>query len=452
LLLLAPQRRALLHNLLVDPGEGIRQGRRPRHDDERFGELLAAGLSNPTLDLSLPRHERFAGEVVTRLPCLVESMPRRNGDQIEIAQGIWLATRERPDDDESVNGIDVGGAFDDLVKNDPLSQRWHALSVTLVPALHLPLGHHSFTASTPHRGRRGRSIHCMRIGIVTCHPTETNLRLAVAAPQGARGFVVAPEEAVRELQLHDAALGRLDVLPTLDGIEPGLSELERLEQRGVPVLNAPLALRLAHDKLATAPALAAAALPHPRTRALVDPHAPPPMRFPFVVKPRFGSWGRDVLLCADEAAYSRALARLRKRAWFASTGGIAQELVPPLGHDVRVIVAAGDVIGAIKRVARPGEWRTNVALGASRVPTDPSPAACELALAAAAAIGADLVGVDLLPVGPGRYAVLELNGAVDFAREYDPRGDVFGSAMRALTSRLRSDAVLPLEPIEAFGA
>ena len=79
------------------------------------------------------------------------------------------------------------------------------------------------------------------------------------------------------------------------------------------------------------------------------------------------------------------------------------------------------MIGAVKRIARPGEWRTNVALGAVRVRVDPSPAACELAIAAAAAIGADLVGVDLLPTGPGRYVVLELNGAVDFAPVYGDR-------------------------------
>ena len=78
--------------------------------------------------------------------------------------------------------------------------------------------------------------------------------------------------------------------------------------------------------------------------------------------------------------------------------------MPLLGHDVRIVVAGGEVIGAIKRVAQPGEWRTNVALGATRVPIEPSPAACELALAAASAIGADLLGIDLLPVGPGRYS------------------------------------------------
>ena len=256
-----------------------------------------------------------------------------------------------------------------------------------------------------------------------------------------------------QLEPWDAALGRLDVRPTLDGIEPGLTHLALLDARGLTVLNPPLALRLAHDKLATAPALAAASLPHPRTRTFFDDSGlKPPLRFPFVVKPRYGSWGRDVLLCVDERAYGGALATLRTRPWFAATGAVAQELVPPLGHDLRVVVAGGDVIGAVKRVAKPGEWRTNIALGATRVPTDPSPAACELALAAAAAIGADLLGVDLLPVGPGRYVVLELNGAVDFAHEYDPGGDVFASAMRALTARLRGDVVLPLEPIEALGA
>jgi [lysine-biosynthesis-protein LysW]---L-2-aminoadipate ligase len=292
----------------------------------------------------------------------------------------------------------------------------------------------------------------MRIGIVTTHATRTNLRLADATPQGIRSFICAPDDAMRELDVDDAALGRLDVRGTLDGVEEGLEALDSLEARGIPVLNHSLALRLAHDKLATATALAAGALPHPRTRAIFAADAAQPLPFPFVMKPRFGSWGKDVVLCAHEYAYRRVLRALRKRAWFAATGAIAQELVPPLGHDLRVVVAGGDVIGAVKRVAKPGEWRTNVALGASRVPVKPSPVACELAIAAAAAIGADLVGVDLLPVGPGRYVVLELNGAVDFNELYAPGADVYGAAMAALVARLRGAPVLPFEPIEALGA
>jgi [lysine-biosynthesis-protein LysW]--L-2-aminoadipate ligase len=281
----------------------------------------------------------------------------------------------------------------------------------------------------------------MRIGIVAHRSSETNLGLAGAAPPQFRAFVLDPHTALRQLAAGTAALGRLDVLDTVDGVEPGLWQLERLAARGVIVLNPATALRLSHDKAATASALRAASLPHPETRFVEHPYADAPLPFPLVLKPRFGSWGRDVMLCSDQRDYDNALQTLASRPWYRRTGAIAQELVPPLGHDLRVLVAGGEVVGAVRRVAAPGEWRTNVALGATRVPAEPPPKACALALAAAAALGADLVGVDLLPIGPGRFVVLEVNGAVDFGEIYAPAGDVFGSAMRALTRRL-----LELEP------
>ena len=92
--------------------------------------------------------------------------------------------------------------------------------------------------------------------------------------------------------------------------------------------------------------------------------------------------------------------------------------MPTLGFDLRIVVADDHVIGAISRVAAPGEWRTNVALGAERRQATPPPDACALALAAARATGASLVGVDLLPDGRGRWTVAEINGAVEFTTEY----------------------------------
>ena len=96
-------------------------------------------------------------------------------------------------------------------------------------------------------------------------------------------------------------------------------------------------------------------------------------------------------------------------------------------------MAAGRVIGAVSRVAAPGEWRTNVALGAVRAPCfDPPAEACALAIAAAEAVDGHLVGVDLLPTPGGGYVVLELNGACDFTAEYSRDDDVFASAILAL--------------------
>jgi glutathione synthase/RimK-type ligase-like ATP-grasp enzyme len=74
----------------------------------------------------------------------------------------------------------------------------------------------------------------------------------------------------------------------------------------------------------------------------------------------------------------------------------------------------------------------------------PPPIACELAVAAASAIGGDLVGVDLLPLGPGRYVVLEINAAVDFSPEYSLGEDVFDGVVAALVRRLStSPSCLP---------
>src|SRR2546430_9674961 len=88
--------------------------------------------------------------------------------------------------------------------------------------------------------------------------------------------------------------------------------------------------------------------------------------------------------------------------------------------------------GAACRIARSGEWRTNAALGAQVAPVEPPPIARALALAAARAARADLVGVDLLPTPNGGFLVLELNGAVDFRPVYAPDRDVFADAVAAL--------------------
>ena len=270
--------------------------------------------------------------------------------------------------------------------------------------------------------------------VVAHRITPTNTRL---------GAVLTPAQALARLRPGDVALGRLDILPTLDGVEPGLSALDRLEALGVTVLNGRGTLVAAHDKLATAQALFAAGVPHPHTQHVAPWLELPELASPLVIKPRFGSWGEDVIRCDTEEEIDAGLRLVQTRPWFAATGAIAQKLVQPRGYDLRIIVAAGRVVGAVKRVAAPGEWRTNVALGARREPTHPPPAACAVAVAAAAAIGADLVGVDLLPADVGTWVVLEVNGAVDFNSTYTLDEDAHHAARVALTSRAPSVRVEP---------
>jgi gamma-F420-2:alpha-L-glutamate ligase len=111
---------------------------------------------------------------------------------------------------------------------------------------------------------------------------------------------------------------------------------------------------------------------------------------------------------------------------------VLQELVPSNGRDIRLLVANGRVVGGVQRVAPEGEWRTNVSLGGVRIPVSPTPQMRRLAIAAAAAVGGDFVGVDLLPVADG-YVVIETNGAVEFDHHYDlDGGDVYTELVNAL--------------------
>ena len=235
---------------------------------------------------------------------------------------------------------------------------------------------------------------------------------------GLAAELVSGDEALRTARADDIVIGRLDVLPSLDGVEPGLLALLLLERRGARVINSVDSLLTAHDKLRSAAILARSRLPHPTTASFTSAEPGPPLGPPCVVKPRYGSWGKDVFRCESDAELAGCLDAIRERPWFRRHGALVQELLPTSGRDLRVIVAGGRVVGAADRVAAAGEWRTNISLGGSLQPTRPSEDAAELARTAAAVVGADLVGVDLLPVADGGYVVLELNGAVDFDERY----------------------------------
>lgn len=283
----------------------------------------------------------------------------------------------------------------------------------------------------------------MKLGVIAHTQSATNLALAAAHAAGAELALLRPAQALLELHCGDVALGRLDVLRSLDGVEPGVWALAELERRGVVVLNHAVALLNCHDKLATARALEAAAIPHPCTGYLAHGFPLPELEPPLVVKPRFGSWGRDVTLCTTSRELADCLAAIRSKLWFVSTGAVVQELIPPVGYDLRVLIACGQVLGGIRRVAAAGEWRTNVSLGGRRQQTRVPQEAAELALAAADALAADLVGVDLLPLGDG-WTVLEVNGAVDFTGDYRP-DDVFAAVADALVRGAQARARQTLE-------
>lgn len=272
------------------------------------------------------------------------------------------------------------------------------------------------------------------VGIVGSKANRTSVQLALSWRELGLDTRLLSGPETAGLVRGDVAVGRLDVLPTVDGVEPGLFHLFLLERRGVPVKNPASALLAAHDKLRTARALAGAGLPLPRTGWVRAPEDPLPVHAPLVVKPRFGSWGTDVQRCSTDEEARELLDALAERSWFRRHGALIQELVPGVGLDLRVLVAGGRAVGAAERLAAPGEWRTNVSLGGRKRHAEPDAAARELAVAAASALGCDLVAVDLLLLEGGGYGVLELNAAADFDQDYAFAGrDVYEDVARALS-------------------
>jgi RimK family alpha-L-glutamate ligase len=272
--------------------------------------------------------------------------------------------------------------------------------------------------------------HRVEFAVIAHQLSETNLDLAARGWNGNHSHLFAPRDALLNLRAGDAALNRLDVSQQLDGVEEGLWIVNQLEAQGVRVFNRPPALLAAHDKLITARLLSAVGIPHPRTRRLHNATSLEGFSLPIVAKPRFGSWGRDVELCGDRRALDDYIRCMQRKAWWRA-GGVIQELVPPRASDLRIIVAADDVVGAAVRIAAPGEWRTNVALGARSTSTTPPADACELALAATRRLGIDLAGVDLLRDEDG-WVVLEVNGAVEIRAHYSLGNDVFSAALARL--------------------
>jgi len=109
----------------------------------------------------------------------------------------------------------------------------------------------------------------------------------------------------------------------------------------VDVRNPPAALVVAHDKLLTARTLRHAGLPHPHT-TLLSPALPAAVpELPLVLKPRFGSWGRDVELCSTSDELDAALARragLHLAAFSVTDAAAARQRLTDAGFPARDLV------------------------------------------------------------------------------------------------------------------
>ena len=184
--------------------------------------------------------------------------------------------------------------------------------------------------------------------------------------------------------------------------------LHVLAAGGVRVVNSPAAIERTVDKFLASALLARAGVPTPRTvaceRAEDAADAFAQLGGDVIVKPLFGSMGFGMARLEDPDVADRVFSALEiERAVY-----YLQETLPHDGEDVRAFVVGGRVLGAIARLG--DGWRANLARGAQARATRLTDEQERLCLRAAAAVGADYAGVDLLRAGDGREYVLEVNG------------------------------------------
>jgi ribosomal protein S6--L-glutamate ligase len=195
----------------------------------------------------------------------------------------------------------------------------------------------------------------------------------------------------------------------------GLSVLNQFDLMGVPVLNSARAIARSRDKLRALQLLAKAGLAIPRT-ALCRYRDEVPAAvelvggLPCIIKLVRGAQGVGVMIASTMAEVTGLLDTL----WTLGQEILIQELVKESrGRDVRALVIGDQVVAAMRRTARAGEFRSNIHRGAAASRIDLSADYERAAIQAARVVGLEVAGVDLLEARDGPM-IMEVNSSPGF--------------------------------------
>jgi [lysine-biosynthesis-protein LysW]---L-2-aminoadipate ligase len=222
-----------------------------------------------------------------------------------------------------------------------------------------------------------------------------------------------------------------------------------LAAQGSLVLNPPDPAFRSRDKLLTTVDLVNAGIPVVPTVAFDEPGGADLAALgpgELIVKPARGVRGEGIATHNSAAALTAAWQP--REAWHpgATRPGyhaerehyLAQPLIGGGGRDIRAYVVGNRCVALMRRVARPGEIRANLALGAAGSALPLGHAAAAVAVAALATCGLDFGGVDLIEDAGGTVRVLEVDAWAGFAGISTVTGaDVAGAILDHATARHR---------------
>jgi ribosomal protein S6--L-glutamate ligase len=219
--------------------------------------------------------------------------------------------------------------------------------------------------------------------------------------------------------------------------------LRQFEIGGAYCLNRSEPVARARDKLRTVQLLAAkgvgivpTGLAHfaEDVRQLMDRLGGPPC----VVKLVDGTQGAGVALVESAAAAASIVQALLA----ARRSALLQEFIPHEA-DARLFVVGRKVVAAMRRRARPGDFRANLHQGGIAEPLVPTEEQRDAALDAARVVGLEMAGVDLLE-GPNGPLVVEVNASPGIEGIESASGrNVAGAVLRFLESQVREHEPVP---------
>lgn len=128
------------------------------------------------------------------------------------------------------------------------------------------------------------------------------------------------------------------------------------------------------------------------------------LQFPLVMKTTNTGRGKNVFKVESYEEIEKNLVEKEKNL----QAFLFQEIID-YEHDLRVLVVGDEVIGAMKRIPKPGDFRANYSLGGTVEPFEPSNEVKELAVKAAKSCNLLISGVDVLIGKDGKLWVLEAN-------------------------------------------
>ena len=210
------------------------------------------------------------------------------------------------------------------------------------------------------------------------------------------------------LESYDAVIPRIGASITFYGA----AVLRQFEMMGTFPLNESVAVTRSRDKLRSLQLLARRGIGLPVTgfaRQLGDIGDLIEMvgGAPLVVKLLEGTQGIGVVLCETRKAAESVLEAFMGL----NVSIMVQEYIKEAGGaDIRCFVIGDKVVAAIKRQAKPGEFRSNLHRGGTATLVKITPEERSVAVRAAKIMGLNVAGVDLLRANHGPV-VMEVNSS-----------------------------------------